>query len=159
MPKISPWLWFEKEAEEAAYLYCSIFKNSKVLNVSRYGEGSPFPAGTAMTVTFEVEGQEVTGLNGGPSGFEHNESFSFFVSCDSQEEVDEYWNKLTADGGEESQCGWLKDKYGISWQIVPTRLGELLSDEDSEKAGRVMQAMLKMSKIDVAVLEAAYNGG
>ena len=155
MPKISPWLWFDKEAEEAATFYVSIFKDSKVLDVRRYGDEGPGPAGSAMTVTFELEGQEVTALNGGPH-FKPNEAFSFFVNCDSQEEVDEYWAKLT-EGGEESQCGWLKDRYGFSWQIVPTRLGDLLGDEDPEKAGRVMNAMLQMKKIDVAALEAAYN--
>ena len=157
MPKITPWLWFDKEAEEAANFYVSIFKNSKILDVRRYGDdqGSG-PEGTALTVTFEIEGQEVSGLNGGPQ-FKPNEAFSFFVSCESQEEVDEYWAKLT-DGGEESQCGWLKDRYGYSWQIVPTALGELLQDEDPEKSGRVMKAMLQMKKIEIAGLQEAYDG-
>lgn len=156
MAKISPWLWFEKEAEEAAEFYVSIFPNSKVLEVRRYGEEGPLPAGSAMTVTFELDGQEVTALNGGPHD-KPNDAFSFFVNCDSQAEVDDYWKRLT-DGGEESMCGWLKDRYGFSWQIVPTRLGELMGDEDAEKAGRVMKAMLQMKKIVISDLEDAYKG-
>ena len=156
MPKITPWLWFDKEAEEAANFYVSIFKNSKILDVRRYGDQGSGPDGTALTVTFELEGQEITGLNGGPH-FKPNEAFSFFVNCETQQEVDEYWGKLT-EGGEESQCGWLKDRYGYSWQIIPSALGELLGDEDPEKAGRVMKAMLQMKKIDIAGLQEAFDG-
>jgi predicted 3-demethylubiquinone-9 3-methyltransferase (glyoxalase superfamily) len=152
MPKISPWLWFDTEGEEAANFYCSLFDNAKVLDVNHYGEGGPRP-GSVMTVTFEIEGQQVTALNAGPE-FKFNESFSFFVDCEDQQEVDKLWSALT-EGGEESQCGWLKDKFGLSWQIVPKRLMELMQDEDKDKAGRVMQAMMKMQKIDVAKLEEA----
>jgi len=150
MKKIIPFLWFDTQAEEAMNFYVSIFKNSKVLSVT------PGSNGIAQFVTFELEGQEFMALNAGPQ-FKFNESISFFVDCKTQEEVDELWEKLTADGGEESMCGWLKDKYGLSWQIIPAVLGELLSDKDPEKANRVMQAMLKMQKIDIAGLERAYN--
>lgn len=150
MKKITPFLWFDTQAEEAMNFYVSIFKNSKVLSVT------PGPNGIAQSVTFELEGQEFMALNAGPQ-FKFNESISFFVDCKTQEEVDELWEKLTADGGEESMCGWLKDKYGLSWQIIPAVLGELLSDKDPNKANRVMQAMLKMQKIDIAGLERAYN--
>jgi predicted 3-demethylubiquinone-9 3-methyltransferase (glyoxalase superfamily) len=153
--KISPFLWFDTEAEEAANLYVSIFKNAKILSVTRYGEAGPGPAGSVMTVDFELDGQHFTALNGGPQ-FKFNESISFSVDCKSQEEVDDFWEKLSA-GGEEGPCGWLKDRYGLSWQINPTRLGELLSDPDPAKAGRVMQAMLRMTKIDIAALQAAYD--
>jgi predicted 3-demethylubiquinone-9 3-methyltransferase (glyoxalase superfamily) len=156
MQKITPFLWFDNNAEEAANFYVSIFKNSKVVNVSRYGEGGPGAAGTVMTASFQLEGQDFTVLNGGPL-FKFTEAISFFVTCESQEEVDELWAKLTA-GGEESQCGWLKDKYGVSWQIVPSALGELLGDPDPEKAHRVQQAMLQMHKIDVKGLENARDG-
>lgn len=152
MKKITPFLWFDTEAEEAMNLYVSIFKNSKVLGVT------PGPNGTAMSVNFELEGQEFIGLNAGPQ-FKFNEAISFLVSCSSQAEVDELWEKLTADGGEEGNCGWLKDKYGLSWQIIPTALNEMLSDPDPEKAGRAMQAMLKMNKIDIQGLKQAYEGG
>ena len=151
MQKITPFLWFDTQAEEAMNFYTSIFKNSKVLSVT------PGPNGRAMSVNFELEGQEFIGLNAGPQ-FKFNESISFFVNCKTQEEVDELWEKLTADGGEESMCGWLKDKYGLSWQIIPTALGEMLGDPDPEKAGRAMQAMLKMQKIDIQVLKDAYDG-
>ena len=152
MQKITPFLWFDTEAEEAMNLYVSIFKNSKVLGVT------PGPNGRAMSVNFELEGQEFIGLNAGPQ-FKFNEAISFLVSCHSQAEVDELWEKLTADGGEEGNCGWLKDKYGLSWQIIPTALNEMLSDPDPEKAGRAMQAMLKMNKIDIQGLKQAYDGG
>lgn len=151
MKKITPFLWFDTEAEEAMNLYVSIFKNSKVLGVT------PGPNGRAMSVNFELEGQEFIGLNAGPQ-FKFNEAISFLVSCNSQAEVDELWEKLTADGGEEGNCGWLKDKYGLSWQIIPTALNEMLSDPDPEKAGRAMQAMLKMNKIDLQGLKQAYDG-
>jgi predicted 3-demethylubiquinone-9 3-methyltransferase (glyoxalase superfamily) len=152
MQKITPFLWFDTQAEEAMNLYVSIFKNSKVLGVT------PGPNGRAMSVNFELEGQEFIGLNAGPQ-FKFNEAISFLVSCNTQAEVDELWEKLTTDGGEESMCGWLKDKYGLSWQIIPTALGEMLGDPDPEKAGRVMQAMLKMNKIDIQGLKQAYDGG
>ena len=152
MKKITPFLWFDTEAEEAMNLYVSIFKNSKVLGVT------PGPNGRALSVNFELEGQEFIGLNAGPE-FKFNESISFLVNCHSQEEVDELWEKLTADGGEESRCGWLKDKYGLSWQIIPTALGEMLGDPDQAKAGRAMQAMLQMNKIDIQGLKQAYDGG
>ena len=157
MQKISPFLWFDDQAEEAMNFYVSVFKNSKVLSVSRYGNEGPGQAGKVMTVSFELNGQEFTALNGGPQHFGFSEAISFFVNCENQEEVDFLWGKLT-EGGEPGPCGWLKDKYGLSWQIVPTALGELLGDKDQAKAGRVMQAMLKMSKIDVAGLRQAYEG-
>jgi predicted 3-demethylubiquinone-9 3-methyltransferase (glyoxalase superfamily) len=156
MQKITPFLWFEDQAEEAINFYTSIFKNSKILNVARYGEGGPGPAGSVMTATFELDGQEFTALNGGPQ-YKFTEAISFLVNCKNQKEVDELWSKLT-EGGEEGPCGWLKDKFGVSWQIIPTALGELMSDPDPEKAGRVVQAMLKMKKIDVAALQRAYDG-
>ena len=152
MKKITPFLWFDTQAEEAMNFYVSVFKNSKVDGVSRG------PDGKAFTVSFELEGQDFMALNAGPL-FKFNESISMFVSCKDQSEVDEYWKKLTADGGEESMCGWLKDKYGLSWQIVPTALGELLGDPDPAKSGRVMQAMLKMNRIIVADLQKAYDQG
>ena len=150
MNKITPFLWFDTQAEEAMNFYCSIFKNAKVLGVT------PGPSGVAQSVNFELEGQEFIGLNAGPH-FKFNEAVSFFVNCETQAEVDELWSKLTADGGEEGQCGWLKDKYGLSWQIIPTTLTRLLSDPDPAKAGRVMQAMLGMRKIDIQGLEQAYE--
>ena len=152
MKKITPFLWFDTQAEEAMHFYVSIFKNSRVLGVT------PGPNGIAQSVNFELEGQEFIGLNAGPQ-FKFNESISFLVDCETQAEVDTLWNRLTADGGEESMCGWLKDKYGLSWQIIPTTLGTLLNDPDPEKAGRVMQAMLKMNKIDIQALQEAYDGG
>jgi predicted 3-demethylubiquinone-9 3-methyltransferase (glyoxalase superfamily) len=150
MKKITPFLWFDTQAEEAMNLYVSIFKNSKVHNISRGPDGKVF------TVSFELNGQEFMGLNAGPQ-FKFNEAVSFFVDCEDQAEVDYYWDKLTADGGEESMCGWLKDKYGLSWQIIPKALGELMGDPDPVKAQRVMQAMLQMQKIDVAGLQRAYD--
>jgi predicted 3-demethylubiquinone-9 3-methyltransferase (glyoxalase superfamily) len=155
--KITPFLWFDNNAEEAAKFYTSVFKNSKIMSTSRYGKGGPAPEGTVMTVSFDLEGQEITALNAGPL-FKFNESFSFVVDCKSQEEVDEYWNKLTADGGQESMCGWLKDKFGLSWQITPTRLIELVTDKDPKKAQRAMDAMMKMRKIVIADIEKAAAG-
>lgn len=152
MKKITPFLWFDTQAEEAANFYVSIFKNSKVLGVT------PGPDGHAISVSFQLEGQEFIGFNAGPE-FTFNEAISFFVDCKGQEEVDELWEKLTADGGEESMCGWLKDKYGLSWQIVPSALGEMLGDKDPEKAKRVMDAMLKMNKIEISLLKKAYEQG
>ena len=155
MQKITPFLWFDNQAEEAMNFYTSIFKHSKILNVSRYGDTGPGVEGSVMTATFQLNGQEFMVLNGGPT-FKFNEAISFLVKCETQEEVDYFWEKLS-EGGEEVQCGWLKDKYGISWQIVPTILGELLQDKDAEKARRVMEAMLKMVKIDIAGLKQAYE--
>ena len=155
MQKITPFLWFDDQAEEAANFYTSIFKNSKVGSISRYGEGTPGEKDKVMTATFEIEGQEFTALNGGPE-FSFTPAISFFVHCETQAEVDDYWEKLSA-GGEKSQCGWLKDKFGVSWQIVPNILMELMSDPDPEKAGRVTRTMLKMTKIDIAALKRAYE--
>ncbi len=153
MQKIIPNLWFDTEAEDAANFYTSIFKDSQVGRVMRYGEAGPRPAGMVMTVTFRLEGQEFTALNGGPD-FKFNEAISLLVNCESQEEVDDLWGKLSA-GGEEGPCGWLKDKFGLSWQIVPTVLDELLLADDADKADRVMNAMLQMSKLDIEALENA----
>jgi predicted 3-demethylubiquinone-9 3-methyltransferase (glyoxalase superfamily) len=153
--KITPFLWFDTQAEEAMNFYVSVFENSEVVNVSRYGDAGPRPAGTVMTATFRLDGQEFTALNGGPE-FTFTEAISFHISCESQEEVDYYWDKLSA-GGEPGPCGWLKDQFGLSWQVIPSRLGELLQDEDPAKANRVMQAMLQMSKIDIAKLQEAYD--
>jgi predicted 3-demethylubiquinone-9 3-methyltransferase (glyoxalase superfamily) len=153
MQKIVPNLWFDTEAEEAANYYCSIFKNSEVVNVTHYGEVGPRPAGMVLTVTFQLDAQEFTALNGGPD-FKFNEAVSLLVNCESQGEVDTLWDKLS-DGGEKGPCGWLKDKYGLSWQIIPTRLEELLQDEDTDRANRVMKAMLQMGKIDIETLEKA----
>ena len=156
MQKITPFLWFDGNAEEAMNFYVSIFKNSKVGHVSRYGEGGPMPKGTVMSATFELEGQHFMALNGGPH-FKFNESISMFVDCATQEEVDELWDKLVA-GGQPSRCGWLKDKFGLSWQIIPSALGEMLQDKDPQKSKRVVQAMLQMVKIDIAGLKRAYEG-
>lgn len=157
MQKITPCLWFDNEAEEAAKFYTSVFKSSKIGRISRYGEAGHEihgrAAGTVMTVEFELNGQKFLALNGGPI-FKFNEAVSFMVDCGSQEEVDYYWEKLS-DGGEEGPCGWLKDKYGLSWQVVPTVLGELMSGADREKSERVMQAMLQMNKLDVEKLKSA----
>jgi len=153
MQKITTFLWFENQAEDAANFYTSIFKNSKILSISRYGEGSPGTPGTAMIVTFQIEGQEFMALNGGPE-FKFTEAISLFVNCETQAEVDELWEKLSA-GGEEGRCGWLKDRFGLSWQIVPTALGELMSNPDPVKTQRVMQAMLQMDKLDVVSLQRA----
>jgi predicted 3-demethylubiquinone-9 3-methyltransferase (glyoxalase superfamily) len=155
MQKISPFLWFDGNAEEAANFYVSIFKNSKILTISRYGDTGPGPKGSVMVVKFQLNGQEFFALNGGPT-FKFTEAISFLVNCESQQEVDELWEQLTA-GGKEIQCGWLKDKYGLAWQIVPTILGELMADKDPKKAARVMQAMMKMIKIDINKLQQAYD--
>jgi predicted 3-demethylubiquinone-9 3-methyltransferase (glyoxalase superfamily) len=157
MQKIIPFLWFDGKAEEAMNFYVSIFKDSKVVSVSRYGDAGPGPKGSVMSATFQLNGQQFYALNGGPR-FSFTPAISFFVNCETQEEVDELWEKLSA-GGEKSQCGWLKDKYGLSWQIIPTILGRLLQDKDPEKSKRVMNAMLQMTKIDIARLQQAYNGG
>jgi predicted 3-demethylubiquinone-9 3-methyltransferase (glyoxalase superfamily) len=154
--KITPFLWFDGNAEEAMNLYVSVFKNSKILNVRRYGEGGPGPKGSVMTASFVLEGQEFMALNGGPQ-FKFTEAISLFVNLETQAEVDALWEKLSK-GGEESRCGWLKDKYGLSWQIIPSALGKLLGDPDPLKAGRVMQAMLQMGKIDISRLQKAYDG-
>jgi len=154
MQKITPFLWFDNQAEEAMNFYVSVFNNSKVLSVNRYGEGAPAPKGTVMTANFQLEGQAFTALNGGPM-FKFTPAISFVVHCETQAEVDEYWEKLSA-GGKENQCAWLEDKFGVSWQIVPNVLIELLSDPDPAKAGRVMQAMMQMTKIDIAGLKRAY---
>ena len=151
--RITPFLWFDNQAEEAATFYTSIFPNSKIVKVARYGEAGPGPAGSAMTVEFQLEGQSFVALNGGPH-FKFTEAISLFINCETQEEVDELWEKLS-EGGEKSRCGWLKDKYGLSWQVIPSVLGKLLQDKDPAKAQRVMQAMLQMSKIDVEKLRLA----
>src|SRR5215470_7934597 len=149
--KIKPFLWFDKEAEDAAKFYCSIFKNSKILEASRYPEGGPAQAGSVMIVTFELEGLQFVGLNAGPL-FKFTEAISFAVTTETQEETDYLWSRLTADGGKESDCGWLKDKFGLSWQITPKQLTDLLSDPDKKRAACVMAAMLTMQKIDIAAL-------
>ena len=156
MKAISPFLWFDTQAEEAAEFYVSVFDNSRILNVSRYPEGSPYPAGTAMVVQFELEGLAFQALNAGPM-FHFTEAISFWVNAETQERIDFYWNTLTADGGEESQCGWLKDKFGLSWQIVPPIMGVLMGDSDREAASRTMQAMMTMRKLDIAALQAAHD--
>ena len=161
MQKITPFLWFDDQAEEAVKFYTSVFKNSKIGRILRYSEeaakASGRPAGSVLTVEFEMEGQKFVALNGGPL-FKFNESISFVVNCETQEEVDYFWEKLTADGGEESQCGWLKDKFGLSWQVTPTVLIDMLHDKDSEKAERVMKAMLQMQMIEIEKLKVAYLG-
>ncbi len=157
MKKITPFLWFDTQAEEAMNFYTSVFKNSKVVGVSRYGDAGPGPKGSVMTATFELNGQEFTALNGGPVDFGFTEAISFYVDCESQQEVDYLWERLT-EGGEPGPCGWLKDKYGVSWQIVPSALTEMLGDKDPAKSQRVMQAMLKMGKLNVAELRRAYEG-
>lgn len=154
--KITPCLWFDNNAEEAIAFYTALFDDSEILHMSRLPEGAPGVEGQVLTATFKVAGQALMALNGGPQ-FKFNESISLFVTCEDQAEVDRLWNALTADGGEESMCGWLKDKYGLSWQIVPTALNELMSDPNPAKAQAVMQAMLQMQKIDVAQLQAAYD--
>jgi predicted 3-demethylubiquinone-9 3-methyltransferase (glyoxalase superfamily) len=157
MQKITPFLWFNGQAEEAMNFYASIFKNSKIGEVTRYGKAGPGPEGTVMSATFQLEGQEFYALNGGPH-FSFTPAISFFVNCETQQEVDEFWGKLS-EGGEIQQCGWLQDKYGLSWQIIPTILGKLLKDKDPAKAQRVIQAMLQMKKIDIARLKQAYDQG
>ena len=155
MQKIRPWLWFVDKAEEAAEFYTSIFDNSRITNVSRYGEGGQLPAGTAMVVNMELNGVEFMALNGGgnPDAYKG----AFYVDCETQDEIDRYWERLS-EGGEKSVCGWLTDRYGYSWNIVPSLLGELMGDDDEEKSGRVFQAMLKMTKLEIAGLQAAYDG-
>lgn len=153
--KIVPCLWFDTEAEEAATFYTSVFPNSRILGLTHYGEGAPRPAGTVLTANFELDGQEYTALNGGPD-FTFNEAVSFQIMCEDQDEIDTYWAKLT-DGGEEGPCGWLKDRYGLSWQVVPTRLLELISDPDPDRASRAMQCMMQMQKIDIAAIERAAD--
>jgi predicted 3-demethylubiquinone-9 3-methyltransferase (glyoxalase superfamily) len=155
MQKITPCLWFDTQGEEAANFYTSIFKNSRIVDISRFGEAGPRPADMVMTVTFELAGQEFIALNGGPD-FKFNEAVSLQVNCETQEEVDEFWNRLS-EGGEPGPCGWLKDKYGVSWQVIPTVLNELLSDPDKEKSQRAMKAMLEMGKIDIAALKKAAD--
>jgi predicted 3-demethylubiquinone-9 3-methyltransferase (glyoxalase superfamily) len=157
MPKITPFLWFDGKAEEAMNFYVSVFKNSKVVRVSRYGEAGPGPKGTVMSATFQLDGQDFFALNGGPQ-FTFSPAISFFVNCETQQEVDELWEKLSEDG-EKNRCGWLKDKYGLSWQIIPSVLGKLLQDKDVEKANGVMKAMLQMDKIDIKRLQQAYDRG
>ena len=157
MPTITPCLWFDTEGEDAANFYTSVFPNSRVLDIARYGSAGPRAEGTVMTVSFELDGQEFVALNGGPD-FTFSEALSFQVSCKHQDEVDSYWSKLS-EGGEEGPCGWLKDKFGLSWQIVPTVLPELLSDPDQAKAQRVMAAMLEMKKIEIDALERAAAEG
>ena len=158
MQKITPFLWFDNNAEEAMQFYTSTFKNAKVKNADHYPEGFPgVLAGKLMTATIELEGIEFMLLNGGPV-YQFNESVSFFVKCETQEEVDYYWEALTADGGQEIQCGWLKDKFGLTWQIVPNAMMRLLGDPDREKANRAMQAMMKMKKLDIAKLQDAFDG-
>src|SRR5712692_8504650 len=157
MQKITPFLWFDNQAEEAMNFYVSIFKNSKVVKVTRYGGAGPGPKGTVMSATFQLEGQTFYALNGGPL-FSFTPAISLFVNCETQQEVDELWEKLSA-GGKKERCGWLKDKYGLSWQIIPSILGKLLDDKDADKAKRVMQAMLQMDKIDIKGLQQAYDRG
>ncbi len=155
MQKITPFLWFDGNAEEAMNFYVSIFKNAKTGNISRYGDGGPGPKGSVMSATFQLEGQEFFALNGGPM-FRFSPAISFLVDCKTQEEVDELWEKLS-EGGEKQRCGWLKDKFGLSWQIIPSELGKLMNDPDPAKSQRVMQAMMQMDKIDIAGLQRAYE--
>ena len=155
MQKITPFLWFDTQDEDAMNFYISIFKNSKVIGVSRWGEAGPVPKGTVMSATFELDGQKFMALNAGPQ-FKFTEAISFFVNCETQEEVDEFWEKLS-EGGEKSRCGWLKDKFGLSWQIIPSALGEMLNDKDPQKSKRVMEAMMQMGKIDIKILKQAYD--
>ena len=156
MPRITPNLWFDTQSEEAAEYYCSIFPNSKITNVTYYGEAGPGPAGTVLTVDFVLDGQEFTAINGGPQ-FTFTEAISLLINCEDQEEVDSYWSKLT-DGGQEVQCGWLKDRYGLSWQVCSAGMLELLNDPDPERSQRAMTAMLGMVKLDLAALQAAADG-
>ena len=157
MQKITPMLWFDDQAEDAAKLYTSLFDDAKILNVSHYGEAGPGEPGSVMTVEFELEGQKFVGLNGGPAHYGFTEAVSFVVNCETQEEVDKFWDALT-DGGEEGPCGWLKDRFGLSWQITPTALPRLLTDPDREKANRAMNAMMGMKKLEIAELERAAAG-
>jgi predicted 3-demethylubiquinone-9 3-methyltransferase (glyoxalase superfamily) len=154
--KITPFLWFNDQAEEAMKFYVSIFKNSKAGTITRYEDSGPGPKGTVMTATFQLEGQEFIALNGGPK-FPFTEAVSFVVNCDTQEEIDEFWEKLSA-GGKKGPCGWLKDKFGLSWQVVPEALGEMMKDADAEKSDRVMKAIMQMEKLDIARLKQAFEG-
>ena len=156
MQKITPFLWFNGNAEDAAHFYVSIFKNSRIASVSRFGDAGPGPKGSVMSVIFELEGQTFYALNGGPQ-FTFNPAISLFVNCETQEEVDELWSKLIAGGGSGQRCGWLQDKYGLSWQVIPTVLGKMLQDKDAARSQRVMQAMLQMDKIDIKRLQQAYE--
>lgn len=156
MQKISPFLWFDNQAEEAMNFYVSVFRNSKAGKITRYGDTGPGPEGSVMTASFELEGLQFTALNGGPQ-FQFSQAVSFVVNCETQEEVDHLWEKLS-EGGETQQCGWLRDRYGLPWQIVPNALIEMMSDPDPEKTGKVMEAMLQMTKIDIAKLQQAYEG-
>jgi len=155
MQKITPCLWFDRQAEEAARFYVSIFKNSKIGEITRYGEGAPLPKGTVLTVRFQLDGQDFLALNGGPV-FKFTEAISLIVNCDTQEEIDRMWDKLS-EGGQQVECGWLKDKYGLSWQIAPAVIGKMLSDPDPARGARVLQAVLKMKKLDIKKLEEAYG--
>lgn len=157
MQKITPFLWFDTQAEEAARFYVSVFGNSRILKTVRYGEAGPGPAGSVMTVQFELNGVPFTALNGGPL-FKFTEAISFFVACETQQEIDDLWGKLTADGGAPSRCGWLKDRFGLSWQIVPASLGRMLGDKDATRSKRVMDAMMQMNKLDLGRLQHAYDG-
>lgn len=157
MQKITPFLWFDNQAEEAANFYVSIFKNSKIGTVARYGESGPGPKGSVMTVAFELDGEKFTALNGGPI-FKFTEAISLVVNCEDQEEIDYFWEKLSVDGGKEVECGWLKDKYGLCWQVVPTILGELVQSDDPAKSERVMKALMQMKKLDIARLKQAAEG-
>lgn len=157
MQKIMPFLWFDTQAEAAAKFYVSLFKDSKIISTTRFTQGAPQPAGRVMTVTFELAGLQFTALNGGPE-FRFTEAFSLQVDCSDQDEIDHFWNKLTADGGEQGQCGWLKDKFGLSWQVTPRDLPTMLTSDDAEASTRVMQALLPMKKLDLAKLKAAYAG-
>jgi predicted 3-demethylubiquinone-9 3-methyltransferase (glyoxalase superfamily) len=157
MPKISPFLWFDTQAEEAAKFYVSVFPNSKITTVVRTGEAGPGPKGSVLTVAFQLDGKEFVALNGGPN-FKFTEAVSFVIDCKNQEEVDHYWSKLLEGGGKESQCGWLSDRYGLSWQVTPTILLEMINDPDPKKSARVMAAMMKMVKIDIPTLKKAYEG-
>ena len=156
MQRITPCLWFDDKAEEAANFYVSAFRNSEILGIARYGDSGPRPKGGVLTVKFRLDGQDYLALNGGPH-FKFTEAISLIVNCHTQRDIDEMWDKLSA-GGQKSQCGWLKDKYGLSWQIVPTVLGEMLLDKDPEKTNRVMAAILKMTKLEINVLQQAYDG-
>jgi len=155
--RITPNLWFDGQAEAAADFYVSVFKDSRILSVSRYPEGAPGPAGTVMTVDFELEGQRFVGINGGPQ-FTFDEAVSFEIRCETQDDVDYFWERLTAEGGAEGQCGWLKDRYGLSWQVVPVGMEELFADPDADRVQRAMQAMLTMSKLDISALRGAADG-
>lgn len=158
MQKITPNLWFDDEAEQAANFYLSVFKNSRITSVARHGSDGPLPAGSVMWVEFELDGVGFTALNGGAASFHFNEALSFIVNCESQDEVDHYWEKLTEGGGQPGVCGWLTDRYGVSWQIIPVAMNEMMTDPDPVKAERTAQAMLQMTKIDIETLRRAYRG-